>query len=97
MWAFAVIVRKLFAGFRRAFGPAIRSLVLVLVSFNITFGFISGLQAETTAYDPHLFATGLSGLFAAACGALAFLVYVNHQLRGQIRRLEVKCIEALGR
>jgi hypothetical protein len=89
MWVFVVIVRRVFASFRRACGPAIRSLALVLVSFNVTFGFISGLQAETAGYDPHIFATGLSGLFAAACGALAFLVYVNHQLRGQIRLLEV--------
>jgi hypothetical protein len=88
MWEFATIARKLLASFRRALGPAIRSLVLVLVSFNIAFGFISGVRAEAAGYDPQIFATGLSGLFAAACGALAFLVYVNQQLRRQIRRLE---------
>jgi hypothetical protein len=95
MWGFTV-ARKLSVGFRRALGPTIRCLAIVLVSFNVAFGFISGLRAEATGYDPQIFATGLSGLFAAACGALAFLVYVNRQLRKQIRQLE-KCIPASTR
>ena len=95
MWGCAV-ARKLSAGFRGALGPTIRCLAIVLVSFNVAFGFISGVRAEVTGYDPQIFATGLSGLFAAACGALAFLVYVNRNLRRQIRQLE-QCTDASGR
>jgi hypothetical protein len=80
--------QKLSVDFRRVLGPTIRSAAIVLVSANVAFGFISGVRAEVTGYDPQLFATGLSGLFAAACGALAFLVYVNRGLRKQIRELE---------
>ena len=82
------VAQKLSVDFRRMLGPTIRSAAIVLVSANVAFGFISGVRAEVTGYDPQIFATGLSGLFAAACGALAFLVYVNRGLRKQIRELE---------
>ena len=88
MSGFAPIAGKLFASFRHALKPTIHTVALVVVSFNVTYGFISGVRADTAGYDPQIFATGLSGLFAAACGVLAFLVYVNHQLRLRIRRLE---------
>ena len=77
--------RTLIAVFRAAF--------IALTSFMVTFGFLFGIQADFAHYDPHLFAAGLSGLFAAGCGAMALCVDRIFGLRGQLRAAEQKIEE----
>ena len=90
-------IRKGFAKVRRLLGPALRCLALVWVSFSVTSGFITGVQAQTAGYNPHLFASGIGTLFAAACAGLALLVYRNRYLRQEMRLLEERVEELSDR
>src|SRR2546423_3520005 len=96
MWAYAKAAGKKFSSFhRRRLGPAIRCIALMTVAASMTTGFVTGVRADVAGYNPQLFASGLSGLFAAACGMLCLLLYRNRYLRGEIRRLEEQ-VEALA-
>jgi PAS domain S-box-containing protein len=96
MRAFAKIENG-FANLRRALAPALRCLALVWVSFAVTSGFVTGVQAQTAGYDPHLFASGIGTLFAAACAGLALLLYRNRYLRREMRLLEERVEELADR
>jgi signal transduction histidine kinase/CheY-like chemotaxis protein len=81
--------RTLLAIFRAAF--------IALTSFMVTFGFLFGIRADIAGYDPHRFALGLSGLFAAACGVMALLVDRIRSLRKQLRAAEQRVEELADR
>ena len=96
MRAFAK-ARNAFAKVRRIGMPVLRCFGLIWLSFSVTSGFVTGVQAQTTAYNPHLFASGIGTLFAAACAGLALLVYRNRSLCRDMRRLEERVEELADR
>jgi PAS domain S-box-containing protein len=50
--------------------------------------FIALFRASATIYDPSLFAIGVGGLFAAACGVLLILISSNQELRRNLAASE---------
>ena len=62
-------------------GRALRALTLVMVGIGIGFGVLSEVKTGRGAYDPHLFAIGISGLFALACTFIAYLIFRNRILK----------------
>jgi PAS domain S-box-containing protein len=97
MRALAVVLGKFFAAMRRLLRPVFRGIALAWVSFVVTCGFVTGVQAQAADYNPHLFASGIGTLFAAACAALALLLYRNRYLRREMRRLEERVEELSDR
>jgi PAS domain S-box-containing protein len=102
MLAYAIAARKsvavLFAAgplrkLRRTAATIMRCAALAWVSFVVTSGFVTGVQAQAADYNPHIFASGISTLFAAACAALALVLYRNRYLRDEIRSLEERVEE----
>ena len=63
-----------------AIGTVTASSVLFLYLFRVNEQF----------YDPSLFAIGVGGLFAAACGAILLLTSSNRRLRGELSRSEAR-------
>jgi PAS domain S-box-containing protein len=92
-----VKARNAFAKVRRVGGPVLRCFGLIWLSFSVTSGFVTGVQAQTAGYNPHLFASGIGTLFAAACAGLALLVYRNRSLCRQMRLLEERVEELADR
>jgi len=84
---YAGILAKLRSPRRRLFSFLLRTAAIVSMSFAAAFGFLSAINSEQAQYDPHAFATGLAGLFGAACGAIALLVSRVRQLRAERREL----------
>ena len=79
-------------GLRRIFNRStivtfLRATIIAVMSFMMTFGAMFGLQIgrNVVGYDPQLFAAGLSGLFAAACGGVAVLLDRNRTLKKALR------------
>ncbi len=48
--------------------------------------FIYLYSVNETVYDPSIFAIGVGGLFAAACGAMLLLIVAKRELREELRR-----------
>lgn len=69
-------------------GRALRALTLVMVGIGIGFGVLSEVKTGRGAYDPHLFAIGISGLFALACTFIAYLIFRNRSLKSALRVAE---------
>jgi PAS domain S-box-containing protein len=93
----AILAGKPYGKLRRIVGTATRCLALVWVSFVVTSGFVTGVQAQAADYNPHLFASGIGTLFAVACAGLALVLYRNRYLRQEIRRLEERVEELSDR
>src|SRR5687767_8836513 len=93
----AILAGKPYGKLRRIVGTATRFFALVWVSFIVTSGFVTGVQAQAADYNPHLFASGIGTLFAVACAGLALVLYRNRYLRQEIRRLEERVEELSDR
>ncbi|ETR77766.1 histidine kinase [Afipia sp. P52-10] len=63
----------------------IRALFFFMVAFSTAFGFVSGVRSQD--YNPHVFAVGVSALFAVACAALAIQNMRFRWLRRQVRKM----------
>src|SRR5919201_3665608 len=63
----------------------VRSLAILSMSFAAAFGFLAASQSPAAHYDPHAWASGIAGLFGAACGAIGLLVSKLRQLRAELR------------
>jgi PAS domain S-box-containing protein len=89
---------KLRLGFNRyTFVYALRAAIIFVLSFAVPYGFLSGSLSEAAHYDPHLFAVGVSGLFAFACLGAALLFGRNHLLSWKIRRQSERIEELADR
>jgi len=65
----------------------LRSLAIFSAAFAGAYGFVQGSRSEAANYDPHIFALGISFLFALACLALATLSMRLRWMRRSMRRL----------
>ena len=65
----------------------VRSFTVFSAAFGGAFGFISGIMAEDSSYDPYAFAIGVSFLFALACLALATMSVRMRFLRKKLRTI----------
>src|SRR5438445_12286125 len=61
----------------------LRSFMIFSAAFGGAYGFVIG--SRTDKYDPHMFAIGVSGLFALACVALATMSFRMRMLRKAMR------------
>ena len=75
----------------------VRMALLLLAGFWVVAGLMIGATSGVVAYEPAVFAIGLSGLFAIACAALAFLLYRNRLLRADLRQIKQHNEELSGR
>jgi signal transduction histidine kinase/CheY-like chemotaxis protein len=96
------LLTQLGRGLRFIFSPrtliaVFRAAFISLTSFMVTFGFLFGMRSDLAAYDPHMFALGLSGLFAAACGFMALLVDRIRSVRAQLRAAQQRAEELADR
>ncbi len=66
----------------------VRSFTIFSATFGGVYGFIIGSRSD--AYDPEMFAIGLSGLFALACVALAALSFRIRMLRKAMQAVVVR-------
>lgn len=64
---------------------AIRGFLYFSIAFGAAFGFVSGARSDD--YNPHIFAIGVSALFAFACAALAIQNMRYRWLRRQVRKI----------
>lgn len=53
--------------------------------------FISVHVAGKSSYDPAIYAIGVSGLFAAACGTILLLIVARRQVRDELLRSQQRC------
>jgi PAS domain S-box-containing protein len=82
---------------RRLSSFIVRAAVVVSMSFAVAFGFMAGARSPAAHYDPYMFATGVAGLFGAACGALGLLVARLRGVKAELRDLAVRLDEAADR
>ena len=66
---------------------AIRSFMMFSAAFGGAYGFIAGSRSESSGYEPHAFAIGVSFLFAVACLALATLSFRLRRMRKKVRKI----------
>lgn len=66
---------------------ALRSLTIFSTAFAGAYGFIQGSRSEAAGYNPHLFALGVSFLFALTCLAVATLSMRLRWMRRSMHRL----------
>ncbi|WGR94659.1 ATP-binding protein [Bradyrhizobium sp. ISRA443] len=62
----------------------VRSFMIFSAAFGGAFGFITGILSDKSGYDPHLFAIGVSFLFALAC---LWIVTLSIRLRFMRKKL----------
>ena len=67
----------------------LRGFALLVIGVGIGFGVMSGQDG----YDPHLFAIGVTGLFALACTFIAYLFFRNRSLKAAWRAAEQRAEE----
>jgi PAS domain S-box-containing protein len=65
----------------------VRSFLIFSAAFGGAYGFIAGSRAESSGYDPHVFAIGISFLFAIACLGLATLSVRLRLMRRKLRKV----------
>jgi PAS domain S-box-containing protein len=75
----------------------VRAVLVLSMAIGITFGVIAALQSPAVAYDPRAFASGLAGLFGAACGALALLYARGRKLKQDLARAQQSAEELADR
>src|SRR5262245_9500971 len=73
----------------------LRTFIVATTAFAVPFGFLAGIRASAQDYNPHFFAIGISALFGAACGFIAFLTARHRTMRAELREAADK-IEALS-
>src|SRR5215212_3249861 len=66
---------------------AVRSFMIFSAAFGSAYGFIAGSTSESSGYEPHVFAIGVSFLFAIACLALATLSFRLRRMRKKLRKI----------
>src|SRR6266481_4777014 len=66
---------------------AVRSFMIFSAAFGGAYGFIAGSRSESSGYEPHVFAIGVSFLFAVACLALATLSFRLRRMRKKLRKI----------
>lgn len=66
---------------------AVRSFMIFSAAFGGAYGFISGSRSSNSGYEPHLFAIGVSMLFALSCVALASLSMRLRWMRAKLRKI----------
>src|SRR6266446_8694955 len=66
---------------------AVRSFMIFSAAFGGAYGFIAGSRSESSGYEPHVFAIGVSFLFAVACLALAILSFRLRRMRKKLRKI----------
>lgn len=82
---------------RRILTAVVRGVVILLMSFGAAFSYLAAMRSPAVNYDPHMFAVGLSGLFGAACGAIALLFARTRKLKQDIRALQLRAEELADR
>jgi len=82
---------------RRILSLIVRAFAITSMAFGIAFGFLSGVTAPGTHYDPYSFSIGVAALFGAACGAIGILLSRVNQMKGELRRLEARLDDAADR
>jgi PAS domain S-box-containing protein len=82
---------------RRLFSLIVRAAAITSMSFGVAFGFLSGATGQGSHYDPNSFATGVSALFGAACGAIGILLSRVRQMKRELSGLEARLDEAADR
>src|SRR5580692_9396482 len=82
---------------RRLFSLMLRAVIITVMSFMVSFGFLSGTLSQAGHYDPNAFAIGVSALFGAACGTIGLLISRIRQMKSELRRLESRLEEASDR
>ena len=56
-------------------------------------GFMTGIQLQSSNYDPYAYGTGVSALFAAACAVIAFMLMRQRTHKEKMRALEARLDE----
>ncbi|MBI1203743.1 MAG: response regulator [Rhodopseudomonas sp.] len=74
-----------------------RSAMATLAVASGGLGFIAGIQASSTSYNPHAYATGAGTLFAATCAVIAFLLARRRKDKAERRKLEMRLEELADR
>ena len=69
------------------------ALALLVIGVGIGFGLMSEVKPGHGAYDPDLFAIGVSGLLALACTFIAYLFFRNRNLKSALRAAEKRAEE----
>jgi PAS domain S-box-containing protein len=88
--------RKRYRFVRRFVLAILRWTFLVLGALaSTTYFFVQLYRANEPTYDPYLYAIGVSGLFAFACGVILLLLSRNSRLRMELHRAKARC-EALA-
>jgi signal transduction histidine kinase/CheY-like chemotaxis protein len=82
---------------RRLLSLIVRAFAITSMAFGITFGFLSGITAPGTHYDPYSFSIGVAALFGAACGIIGILLSRVRQMKKELRLLETRLDEAADR
>ena len=59
-------------------GRFLRGLALLVIGIGMGFGLMTEVKPGHGAYDPDLFAIGVSGLLALACTFIAYLFFRNY-------------------
>ena len=87
----AIRLRSYFRVGSRALMRAMRWFFLgvgTVTASSVLFLYL--FRVNETVYDPSLFAIGVGGMFAAACGAILLLVSANRRLRADLTRSETR-------
>ncbi|HZO48280.1 MAG TPA: ATP-binding protein [Xanthobacteraceae bacterium] len=75
----------------------LRGTFIALTSIATAFVYIAAMRNPAVTYDPNLFATGLAGLFGAACGAIALLLGRARGLKAELRASQQRTEELADR
>ena len=74
-----------------------RSVVITLSVIAGTLGFLTGVRMQDDTYDPHVYATGVGALFAAACAVIAFMLTRRRAAKEKMRALQSRYEELSDR
>ena len=74
-------------------GRSLRGLALLVIGIAMGFGLMSEVKPGHGAYDPDLFAIGVSGLLALACTFIAYQFFRSRNLRSALRAAEKRAEE----
>jgi PAS domain S-box-containing protein len=81
------VVRRVFMAVLRWTFIAIGALAAATVMFSFIY------RANAQVYDPSMFAIGVGGLFAMACGIILMMLSRNSRLRMELRHARIRCEE----
>ena len=82
---------------RRILTAIVRGAVIAVMSVAGAFVYIAAMRNSTVAYDPNMFATGLAGLFGAACGTIGILLARARLLKAELRTSQQRTEELADR